>query len=233
MTKLERMDDIISDFASRRAATRTRRLAAAATLLSDFSDLRDRRRDERAGTFNTLSLFRVQEAEEVHSGFLAWLLDPTEGHGCGPLFMATMARLCGVAVDLDASYHVRTEFSVHESIIDIMIARHGDFLMYVENKIWSSEGRDQLAREHRDMRRVGHSLHVPHERQVGVFLTPAGLPPSTAGATAWQTLSYADLAASFTEVMPQVHDVKTRLILADWVKTVTSWTGVMTDVDVL
>jgi hypothetical protein len=203
MTKLERMDDLISDFASRRAATRIRRLEAVDRLLSDFVDHRKRRRFKGAGSFNVLSLFRVEEAEQIHSGFLAWLLDADEAHGCGPLFMETLARLCGLPVDLRAGYYVRTEFSFHESIVDIMVARPGDFLMYIENKVWSPEGRDQLAREHRDMRRVGDSQHVPPDRQVGVFLTPAGLPPSTAGGTAWHTLSYADLAAAFAEVMPQ------------------------------
>lgn len=231
MTKLDRMDDLISHFAARRAATRARRLDAVGSLLAEFVDRRLSRRD-RAGSFNVLSLFRVADAEEVHSGFLAWLLDAHESHGCGPLFMETIARLCGLAIELSTGYHVRTEFSSHESIIDIMVFRHGDFLMYIENKVWSPEGRDQLGREHWDMRRVGHALHVPPDRQVGVFLTPAGQPPTTADGTPWHVLSYPRLATAFVDLLPHVQDEKTRLILADWLKTVTGWTGGMLDADV-
>jgi hypothetical protein len=232
MTNLDRMIGLISQFAARRAASRARRLAAMGTLLSQVNDLRARRIAERPGSFNTLSLLRVEDAEEVHSGFLAWLLDATESHGCGTLFMETFAGLCGLSVDLSDRYRVRTEFSGLESIIDVFVARDRDFLLFIENKVWSTEGIDQLAREYRDMCRRGDSLRVPVGRRIAIFLTPAGLLPTTAAGTPWRTLSYRDLAAAFTPLLPQVTIPKTRLVIEDWLSIIGSWTGVVPDVDV-
>ena len=231
MTRVDRMANLISQFAARRRAGRARRLAAMGTLLSRVNELRARRLAERPGSFNTLSLLRVENAEEVHSGFLAWLLDATESHGCGTLFADAFVGLCGLSPDLSDRYRVRTEFAGLESIIDVLVARDRDFLLFIENKVWSTEGVDQLAREYRDMSRLGDALRVPNDRRVAVFLTPAGLPPATAAGTPWRTLSYRDLAVAFTPLLAQVTIPKTRLIIEDWLNIIGSWTGVVADVD--
>lgn len=231
MNTLDRMAGLISLFSGRRTASRARRLAAMGTLLSQVNDVRLRRIAERPGSFNTLSLLRVEDAEEVHSGFLAWLLDATESHGCGTLFGETFVRLIGLAVDLQDRYRVRTEFAGLESIIDVLVAREHDFLIYVENKVWSTEGIDQLAREYRDMSRLGGSLRVPDDRRVAVFLTPSGLSPTTAAGTPWRTLSYRGLAEAFAPLLPDVKIIKTRLFIEDWLSIIGSWTGVTPDVD--
>lgn len=231
MTKLDQMANLISQFADRRMASRARRVAAMGTLLTQVNGLRARRIAERPGSFNTLSLLRVENAEEVHSGFLAWLLDANESHGCGALFAETLIGLICLSVDLRDRYRVRTEFAGLESIIDVLVARDRDFLLYIENKVWSTEGIDQLAREYRDMCRVGQALRVPESKRVAVFLTPAGLPPTTADGTPWRTLAYRDLAAAFTPLLPQVTIPKTRLVIEDWLSIIGSWTGVTPDVD--
>lgn len=43
--------------------------------------------EERIGRFNIFDALRIVDAEIRHSNFLAWLLDPNESHGQGPLFL--------------------------------------------------------------------------------------------------------------------------------------------------
>jgi|LSQX01.2.fsa_nt_gb hypothetical protein len=173
----------ISLSVGRRTASRARHLQTMGTLLSQVKYLRIRRIAERPSSFKTLSLLRVENAEEVHSGFFAWLLDPPESPGCGTLFAEALMRLIGMSVDLNRPYLDRTEFAGLESIVDVLVAR--DFLLSIKNKVWSTKGIDQLAREYRDISRLGGSLRVPEDRMVAVFLTPAGLPPTTAAGTPW------------------------------------------------
>jgi hypothetical protein len=79
----------------------------------------------------------------------------------------------------DTRYWVKRELSGEESRVDIEIAAQGEFLIHIENKIWSGEGEDQTDREWSDMQRRAESLGIlPRERSGGVhgfFLTPEGI----------------------------------------------------------
>jgi hypothetical protein len=46
----------------------------------------------RIGRFNIFDALSIARTEIRHSNFLAWLLDPSESHGQGPLFLRVRRR---------------------------------------------------------------------------------------------------------------------------------------------
>lgn len=154
---------------------------------------------------------------------LAWLLDPRGDHNQGSLFLCEFAAVIGLDVDPTHRCRGQRERVGTESIIDIMVWWEGDFLIFIENKVWSPEGEDQIDREFRDLRRAGVVLGVPEKRQFAVFLTPSGRTPTSGDPSKWISISYGTLAERFRALLPEVTDVKVGLVLDDWLKTVSDW----------
>lgn len=50
--------------------------------------------ETRIGRFNIFDALRATRDELKHSNFLAWLLDPAESHGQGPLFLKVVLWTC-------------------------------------------------------------------------------------------------------------------------------------------
>ena len=223
---MDRMQSFIDEFRALRLAAQETRLIAMADFLALFAELDQRQRTSQVD-FNLFSLFKVETDEVRHSRFLAWLLDPGSGHGQGDLFLQAFAEACHLDLPLDAldRYHVRTEFSGAEAIIDILVYKAGAFLIYLENKVLASEGYDQLNRELRDMRRLGRSLQVPKARQHAIFLTPDGRDPVSGDAMHWQAISYSQLARAFEKVLPAIADAKVCDVVQDWIETVSVFGG--------
>ena len=174
------MRSFIAAFRALRDQRRADRLASMEDFLSTFEQAH-RRIWRTKVDFNLFSLLGIQTDEVRHSALLAWLLDPESGHGQGTLFMRLFTELCSVDLP-DTAFHrytVRTEFAGEESIIDVMVSAHAEFIIYVENKVLAAEGPDQVDREFRDLRRLGAALSVPRRHQYAVFLTPDGRRPGT------------------------------------------------------
>ena len=150
------------------------------------------------GRFNVFHALGVARAEIRHSAFLAWMLDPSESHGLGDLFLKPVlldllraaprearpvspARLDGA--DLSTA-EVRREWR-H---IDLLIHCHEpDFVVAIENKIDSGEHGGQLERYRKMLER-----ELPDTPALLVFLTPDGSEPSD---DAWSPYSYEELHA--------------------------------------
>lgn len=224
---IARMHSLIESFTELRSVRRARRLERMASLLLAFREFSRSHAGQEISTFNVFGLLRVNRDEVKHSSFLAWLLDAGETHGQGPIFMAAFARACQIDASLDllSPYRVRREFAGLESIVDVMVYRRSDFLMYIENKIDAEEGPHQLDRELRDMCRIGSRLRVPLERQFAVFLTPDGRRPVSGDPAHWHSVSYQEVEASFEAVMPQIVSDKTRYVLEDWLDTISTFGG--------
>jgi hypothetical protein len=153
-------------------------------LLNDFRHARERHRqsqEELADDFNLLEVLRLTGKEVRHSMVLAWLLDrDLESHGThaqGRLGFRLFLRQFGLPAEYaDAQYWVRREVAGDESVVDVEVAARGQFLIHVENKIWSSEGTDQTDREWADVQRRAVSLGIhPSRRDAPIhalFLTP-------------------------------------------------------------
>ncbi len=227
LAKLERMVAFLGDFRALREKRRGVRLVAMKTFLHEFEEIHRRVWRTRVD-FNVFSLLGVRTDEASHSRVLAWLLDAESGHGQGDLFTQAFVDLCGLdipAAELER-YAVRTEFVGQEAIIDVMVSRRGAFLVYVENKVYAPEGPQQVDREYRDMQRHGAALGVPPARQYAIFLTPYGRAPVSGDAARWKTLSYGQLAAAFAAALPSVSSDRVRLVVEDWVKTISRIGGV-------
>jgi len=220
--KKDKMERLISDFRLLRAEQRTERVARMRRFILDF-DLCARREAD----FNVFALLGVKTDEVRHSRFLAWLLNSRSDHRQGNMFLRAFVDLCDIAIPPDVlnKYHVRTESSGSEAIIDIMACRRTEFLIYLENKILAPEGSNQVDREFRDMQRAGATLRVPEERQFAVFLTPDGRAPVSGDATRWITVSYREIAAEFDKLLPRITVGKVSFVLGDWIRTISAFGG--------
>ncbi|MFO7948090.1 MAG: PD-(D/E)XK nuclease family protein [Armatimonadota bacterium] len=192
--------------------------------LRDFFSTWEKERPQPAVDFNVFPLLRVNNDEVIHSRFLSWLFDRRESHGQQHLFAGALLELCGLYVEEETLQHysVYPEFSQAESIIDIVIYRQWDFIVYLENKINAGEQSDQLAREYRDMRRLARTLHVPEDRQIAVFLTPTGRKPVSDDAARWLCISYPQFADTLRPTLDDISDPRTKFIVGDWLKTADS-----------
>jgi len=219
------MGNLLETFTNRRNEIIRGRIHRIEDFIGKFSQLRQALDLQRIRNFNILKILSISSDEVRHSSFLAWLLDSKSGHNQGSLFFKTFMQLCEIDINVDQpySYNVKKEFSEIESIIDILIYRKSDFLVYIENKIYSPEGIDQCAREARDMRRLGSRLLISPERQYAVFLTPEGREPVTSDSDCWRTLSYHQLGLSFKRLIPQIAENKVRYILEDWLETISDF----------
>lgn len=125
-----------------------------------------------ADDFNLLDTLQVAGEEIRHSMMLAWLLDREATHAQGNLGF----RLFLKHVDLnreysETNYQVLRERSGAESRIDVEVAARGEFIIHIENKIYSCEGDNQTKREWEDLQTRADGLSVPRGNRHGLYLT--------------------------------------------------------------
>lgn len=152
-----------------------------------------------APTFNVFRVLRLQRREaNLHSRFLAELLDPNGTHGQGDRFLTEFLNLgkksglrCPSESPAGLIWKVTTEEAVNEyDRLDIVLrgSRRGcagaQFVIVIENKIDAAEGTEQLRRyddwlqkQQADFRNL-------------VFLTPDGREPKTISMKKCLCLSY-------------------------------------------
>lgn len=124
----------------------------------EFEELQNRLTDE----VDFMSILNVSHKELQHSNILGWLFNPNANHGLGEYFIKAFIKRCFIVnkyqpigyndkllsiaqfdeLDLD-DVIVKREYKN----IDILLASEkSSFLLVIENKIFSSEGGDQLTR---------------------------------------------------------------------------------------
>jgi hypothetical protein len=134
--------------------------------------------------FNLFEAIGAVRMEVRHSDFLAYLLDPSQNHGLGDLFLKRLLqRILGDTarppggirpVNLDVMDLSDTSVRREWESIDILCVNEREKLaVLIENKIESSEHDDQLQKYLHKVER-----NYPHLRVVPLFLTPAGIDPS-------------------------------------------------------
>ena len=142
--------------------------------------------EETADDFNLLDVMQVSGKEMRHSMMLAWLLDhEIRKHGThaqGNLGFRLFLEEFGLPTvyATDCKYWVRREVAGNESIVDVEIVRRVHFLIHIENKIWSGEGKIQTDREWADIQRRAEVLKVSTRSVHALFLTPIGTKPENA-----------------------------------------------------
>ncbi len=123
--------------------------------------------------FNIFEAIGATHRELAHSHFLAYLLDPEQNHRLGDEFLKRFLREAVPELLGAASFEqvvVRREYRN----IDILIEdTQAEAIVIIENKIWSPEGTGQLSVYWKAM-----STEYPTWSRFGVYITPAGGPPS-------------------------------------------------------
>jgi hypothetical protein len=112
---------------------------------------------DRLTTFNIFRTLRIEKAEIRHSNVLAWLLNPEESHSLGDIVLRRVlsnillqgnANIQGIsAAKIELMDFADIEILREWRNIDILVIdRTNKLLLLIENKIYSSESRGQLAK---------------------------------------------------------------------------------------
>jgi hypothetical protein len=135
-----------------------------------------------AADFNLLDTLQIAGDEAIHARMLAWLLDHRiESYGTHA--QGTRGFECFLReVHLDkryaqTDYWVKREVPSEDSRVDIEVAAPQRFLIHIEVKIHSEEGKTQTVREWEDLQRRASELGVKPKQKHGFFLTLAGDQP--------------------------------------------------------
>jgi hypothetical protein len=150
-------------------------------LVVDNKDLE--RLEDLLNPFNVFEALGAVSQEVRHSNFLAFLLNPSQNHGLGEhfarRFLQRVLQAPGAStairpVELDLIDLSRLEVRREWQAIDVLlIDPTNEFVVIIENKVYSSEHSDQLARYWS----TAHE-YFPGYRRVGIFLSPDGLVPT-------------------------------------------------------
>jgi hypothetical protein len=208
----------------RKAADAAERIRAASSrqsirvLLDRYGEANARYCNQQARSaddFNLLDVMQLTGKEIRHSMMLAWMLDHdlrrlgTHAQGAlgFRLFLVEFDELRLPLSIADTKYWVRREVAGEKSIVDIEIGCRGQFLIHIENKIWSSEGTDQTNREWDDVQRKAAELRIPDTNVRALYLTPTGAPAANGNFHCVSWLRIARVVEAFAQ-QSQPPDVK-------------------------
>jgi hypothetical protein len=229
---LTRIQALLEGFGKLRKLVVPRELAQAAddhetirALMMGYAEAVDRYRrqqEQDAEDFNLLGVMQLTGNEVRHSMVLAWLLD----HDIRKLGTHAQGNL-GFRLFLNAfhlpshyaecKYWVRREVPGDVSKVDVEAACRGQFLIHIENKIWSSERNNQTGREWSDLQRQAESLGVKAGHVHAFFLTPDGRKASDANFTA---ISWSRIARVLEHFADQAKPPDVKLFAAHYARTV-------------
>ena len=169
---------------------------------------------------NVLDVLKITNTEIRHSNVLAWLMDPAENHGLhdGVIrgFVAFAARRMvddggfdDLLMDCDG-FSIRREWRN----IDILAVNEKEkYVLCIENKIFSDEHDDQLARYRAEIER-----EFPDCRRRFVFLTPNS---GEASESDWLAMGYGDVLDIIDRAVETAAPApETARFIADYMDTV-------------
>ncbi|WP_044195283.1 PD-(D/E)XK nuclease family protein [Oscillatoria acuminata] len=217
------MSALLSKFKTLGQSKREKTQTQMSAFLSSFSDLHQKSRQGQVANFNLFSLLQLSKNQATQTTVLGWLLDAEGNHGQGPLFLEQLVKLCGDCIPLEnfsQPYRLLSAAIAPQLRLDLILYRPGEFLVAIDNNILDREGINQADLEIMEMRRLGSAQRIPKERQIAIFLTPEGRSPLSGDPSHWHNLSYPQLAAAFSQVVPQLNDLKLKHILVDWIEVV-------------
>lgn len=117
-------------------------------LLSAISELL-KKNDEiqrlQGAKFNIFKLCKTNHYENRHSDIIAELLDPAGSHGFGNLFLKAFCRIANIDFASYEKVRIYREYPIPNGRFDIF-ADAEDCAFVIENKIYASEGNEQLSR---------------------------------------------------------------------------------------
>ena len=171
-------------------------------ILEDY-DFKTLLRDAEGGEFTVFDVLGTSDYEIRHSNVLRWLIDPHESHGCGSSFLDLLWEQICREHDLPKvpfrEYSVVREGGNEAEKIDLLISsRNNDWLIVIENKLFSPETGDQLARYFRYIE--GRYSSVPSHFYF--YLTPDRIAPaSKEDSLNWRPISYSILVEAVSRFL--------------------------------
>lgn len=172
------------------------------------------------GPFDFMGVVGASRAEVRHSAMVAWLLDPSAGHGLGDRFLRAFLARAFPGQPMDGFESARTECEVARlgCRADIVVWSDG-FTLIIENKVDAQEGGDQCD--------VLYNRFVEEHNALFVLLCPKvrpELPKSATGEAkeAFVVLDYPGLRADLVDALAASADLppaRARHVAEDYVQT--------------
>lgn len=149
--------------------------------------------------------------EKYHSNFIGYLLDKDGSHDFGDFFLRLFLSKLLDKVDLlpDPSSLIleREKQTTEGRFFDIALESRKDWLIFIENKIWSAEQIEQMS----DYLVFAETYY---SRYVGVYLTLNGTPPAV---TDWKTNRGCLVCVSYGNIIDWLQDCLKDTTLAEHV----------------
>ena len=123
--------------------------------------------------FNAFTTFGVNEKENMHSRFIAMLLNPNGDHNFGNRFLELFLKQLEINNFNSSGLKVECEKDAKGRRIDIAIWNPTHFLL-IENKLWASDQDNQL----RDYYNFALKNAKSEDNVFIIYLTPYGAMPS-------------------------------------------------------
>ena len=173
---------------------------------------------------NIFDVLKVETNEVRHSNFVAWLLDPNGSHKLGNIFLKRFLRQVFASnkfssvssIDVEAFPLEKIQIQREWKNIDILISSD-EFVVCIENKIFSKEHSNQLNRY-----KTIIEENFPNQIKTFVYLSPEGIPSETE-TESYEPLSYeflADLIERVLSVHGDTFDDRVKTYLKDYAVTV-------------
>lgn len=144
--------------------------------------------------FNMFDILKITRTEIRHSNMLSWLLSPNENHGLGDSIIRGFVQYVVTTFPEDTDifdtllmdfYDFTLQREWHN--IDILaVSSNAKFVLCIENKVYSGEHDNQLAR----YRKIIEDTY-PDYRKMYIFLSPEGVEASEPDY--WCSMSYQDV----------------------------------------
>lgn len=143
---------------------------------------------------NVFDNLGVTNTEIRHSNMIAWLMKPDGEHCIGSELLASLISQAGEAIPDDLSdFNIMREF---DGIDILAVSYQNKLTLAIENKVWSGELDNQLARYQAAVER-----RFPGWKHLYLFLSPLGTPPERdADRAIWIPVSYRAILRSIEDI---------------------------------
>ena len=166
-------------------------------------------------SLNVFEVLGITNTEIRHSNVLAWLMRPGGNHGLDDRVLKALIEHAGGNAPEDASdFRIMRE----SDNIDILAASNENRLtLAIENKVWSGEHDDQLARYRGIVER-----RYPGWEHLYLFLSPFGTPPeSEDDREFWIPVDYRVILGAIEDAIGRCETSdKARMLIEDYVDSV-------------
>lgn len=144
--------------------------------------------------FNLFDILKITKTEIRHSNMLSWLLNPNENHGLNDSVIRGFIQYVATTFPEDTDVFDTLLMDCHDfsiqrewhSIDILAVSSNEKFVLCIENKIFSGEHDNQLAR----YRKIIEDAYPDYEKMY-IFLSPEGTEASEPDY--WCSMSYQDV----------------------------------------